>query len=343
VAEFDEEWVARLFAGLMPDVVIDAYCRLLAAGKIPKEQAEEFLGGAAIMAELTRRGLAHPVPHSPTSPPSFQAVPPELALVAVMTGLQATASRAHEQLVACYARLADAQARAYAGGSDDSSHVVRVLTDRNEILRLSLDLINSARREFLSLEPQTTVMPVTDDYTVALPPALQGGRVRVRAIYDQASVEHPAVAETMRRSREAGEEQRVLPKLPMKMQLADEVAVLLPVTETGTDMALLIRGSVPIVAGLRHYFELLWDLGVPVGSGRAPGSCPLSRAQLAVLNLLAQGLTDKAIAHKLDISDSTVHRHITAIMHHLGVSGRFAAGVAADRRGWIGDQEATND
>lgn len=166
--------------------------------------------------------------------------------------------------------------------------------------------------------------------------------MRVRAIYDQASVEHPGVAETMRRSREAGEEQRVLPELPMKMQIADEAAVLLPLTATGADAALLVRDSVPILAGLRHYFELLWERGVPAGSGLQPGGCLLNRAQLDVLSLLAHGLTDKAIGHRLDISDSTVHRHITVIMHHLGVSSRFAAGVAAQRRGWLGDQEATD-
>jgi len=113
MTESDQERLARLFAELAPDAVVDAYCRLYIAGKIPKEQAEEFLGGAAIMSELISRGLAHPVPHSPTSPASFQAVSPDLALVAIMTGVQAVAAGAHERLVTCYARLAEAQAGAY--------------------------------------------------------------------------------------------------------------------------------------------------------------------------------------------------------------------------------------
>jgi DNA-binding NarL/FixJ family response regulator len=36
------------------------------------------------------------------------------------------------------------------------------------------------------------------------------------------------------------------------------------------------------------------------------------------------------------ISITTVRRHITAIMKRLGGSSRFAAGAAAQRRGWIG-------
>ena len=35
------------------------------------------------------------------------------------------------------------------------------------------------------------------------------------------------------------------------------------------------------------------------------------------------------------MSITTVRRHITAILNRLGVTGRFAAGAAAQRRGWI--------
>jgi DNA-binding NarL/FixJ family response regulator len=51
---------------------------------------------------------------------------------------------------------------------------------------------------------------------------------------------------------------------------------------------------------------------------------------------MAGGLQDDAIAHRLGISTTTVRRHIGAIMSQLGVSSRFAAGAAAQRRGWIG-------
>jgi DNA-binding NarL/FixJ family response regulator len=51
---------------------------------------------------------------------------------------------------------------------------------------------------------------------------------------------------------------------------------------------------------------------------------------------MAEGLHDEAIAGRAGISTTTVRRHITAIMGRLGVSSRFAAGAAAQRRGWIG-------
>jgi len=55
-----------------------------------------------------------------------------------------------------------------------------------------------------------------------------------------------------------------------------------------------------------------------------------------VLEMMAEGLLDEAIARRSGLSTTTVRRHIAAIMHRLGVSSRFAAGAAAQRREWIG-------
>jgi DNA-binding NarL/FixJ family response regulator len=51
---------------------------------------------------------------------------------------------------------------------------------------------------------------------------------------------------------------------------------------------------------------------------------------------MAEGLQDDAIAHRTGISTTTVRRHIAAILNRLSVKSRFAAGAAAQRRGWIG-------
>jgi DNA-binding NarL/FixJ family response regulator len=48
----------------------------------------------------------------------------------------------------------------------------------------------------------------------------------------------------------------------------------------------------------------------------------LTPRQRDVLNRLAQGKANKAIARELGISDATVKAHVTAIMQHLGTSSR---------------------
>src|SRR5216683_5712297 len=66
----------------------------------------------------------------------------------------------------------------------------------------------------------------------------------------------------------------------------------------------------------------------------APGD-RLTAAQQAVLELMAKGLQDDKIAQLTRTSTTTVRRHIAAILRRLSVSSRFAAGAAAQRRGWI--------
>jgi DNA-binding NarL/FixJ family response regulator len=98
----------------------------------------------------------------------------------------------------------------------------------------------------------------------------------------------------------------------------------------------VVRAPV-IIGALREYFELLWERATPLRpEGPTEPGDRLTPTQQAVLELMAQGLQDDAIARRAGISTTTVRRHISAIMHRLGVSSRFAAGAAAQRRGWIG-------
>ncbi|MEM7127401.1 MAG: response regulator transcription factor [Chloroflexota bacterium] len=62
---------------------------------------------------------------------------------------------------------------------------------------------------------------------------------------------------------------------------------------------------------------------------------PLTSRELEILQLIAQGLTNKAIAHELHISDHTVKFHTTAIFGKLGVSSRTEAVVRATQFGLI--------
>lgn len=64
----------------------------------------------------------------------------------------------------------------------------------------------------------------------------------------------------------------------------------------------------------------------PPRAGAEPrGPNALTARQLAVLDLLARGLSNKHIARDLDISDMTVKAHVTAILRKLGVSSRSQA------------------
>ena len=61
----------------------------------------------------------------------------------------------------------------------------------------------------------------------------------------------------------------------------------------------------------------------------------LTPRELEALQLMAQGLTNKAIAQRLDISAHTVKFHVSAIMSKLGAQSRTEAVVRATRMGLI--------
>ncbi len=62
---------------------------------------------------------------------------------------------------------------------------------------------------------------------------------------------------------------------------------------------------------------------------------PLTAREIQVLELLAEGLSNKAIAERLRISDQTVKFHVAAISGKLGAANRTDAVRRAVRRGLI--------
>jgi DNA-binding NarL/FixJ family response regulator len=54
---------------------------------------------------------------------------------------------------------------------------------------------------------------------------------------------------------------------------------------------------------------------------------------LEVLDLVAQGLTNRDIAARLVLSEHTVNRHVANILRKLGLSSRAAAASLAGRYG----------
>jgi DNA-binding NarL/FixJ family response regulator len=62
---------------------------------------------------------------------------------------------------------------------------------------------------------------------------------------------------------------------------------------------------------------------------------PLTRREIDVLELLAEGLANKPIAARLGISDQTVKFHVASICGKLGAANRTDAVRRAVRRGLV--------
>ncbi|WP_321811357.1 MULTISPECIES: response regulator transcription factor [unclassified Burkholderia] len=64
-------------------------------------------------------------------------------------------------------------------------------------------------------------------------------------------------------------------------------------------------------------------------------SGPLTQRQIEVLRYLADGVPNKVIADKLDLSEKTVKAHVTAIFRALNVLNRTQAAAAARKAGLL--------
>ena len=100
-----------------------------------------------------------------------------------------------------------------------------------------------------------------------------------------------------------------------------------------------VVGEAPTLAAAR---ELRATADAVVSTWRAGSSDPadpllesLTPRELDVLNLLALGLSNKAIAGRLGISDQTVKVHIASLSGKLGALNRTDAVRRAVRRGLI--------
>ena len=79
----------------------------------------------------------------------------------------------------------------------------------------------------------------------------------------------------------------------------------------------------PVVAAVALVFDELWRA--------ADRWNEATDTWMAILGLMGQGLTDDAIAQRLGLTDRTVRRRIAEAMAELGVTSRFALGVAWQR------------
>src|SRR5713226_9763511 len=95
-----------------------------------------------------------------------------------------------------------------------------------------------------------------------------------------------------------------------------------------------IVGEAPTLGAARELDADAFVLGAG-GSDPAPMPEALTPREVEVLGLLAEGLPNKAIAARLNISDQTVKFHVSSICGKLGAANRTDAVRRAARRGLI--------
>jgi len=71
----------------------------------------------------------------------------------------------------------------------------------------------------------------------------------------------------------------------------------------------------------------LYEQGMTSAQGLGGSTSSLSRRELQVLALVAEGLTNKEIGQQLFVSTNTVNKHVAFVLAKLGARNRARAAV----------------
>jgi predicted transcriptional regulator len=218
--------------------------------------------------------------------------------------------------------------------------LVEVITDVAAVRHRFNQIQQAARHEFRSMVvPNLKVVPAAENE--AGDAGIRRG-VRYRSIVDQGVLAQSGGVAELSRSLAAGEEIRVVDRIPVKLVIADHDVAMVPLF-SGRNTApesVLIRAS-GLLDALVAYFDDTWARAYPVVSAAARSAAsPASQVanvdstDRQLLTLLLAGLTDQAVASQLGMSLRSVQRRISTLMTKVGAATRIQLGWHAARNGW---------
>ncbi|MGW1259831.1 DUF6879 family protein [Streptomyces sp. NPDC002513] len=159
--------------------------------------------------------------------------------------------------------------------------------------------------------------------------------VRSQTIYLDSIRNDQATCDHVQWLNDHGAMARTTAALPTRMIIFDRRVAVLPTdTQDAAVGAVVLRGR-GNVAALCALFDELWAGATPWGDRPQRKETGLTGQEVQVIRLLAEGITDEAIAKRLGVSTRTVRRLVANVMTVLDARSRFEAGVRAVQGGWI--------
>ncbi|AHH94778.1 helix-turn-helix transcriptional regulator [Kutzneria albida] len=252
---------------------------------------------------------------------SVRAVEPCLALPALAAsrvwGLSAGVTRPQAAAIARF--IAQHEQSAAAEPESGGLDAIGSLVER---------LIAGARHEVVLLSPLHR--PGSFEFSTLIAEAVLRRGAVLRCLWRTELVRQHSLAAYANWLRARGAQPRVVPTLPINAVLVDRsVAVVL--RERGA----VVNRTAATVAPLCALADQLWARGTTVYGGATPQPAGQAPRHRRVLRLLAEGLTDDAIARQVGVSVRTVRNDMAAAMVSLDARSRFQAGVRAAQLGLL--------
>ncbi|HEY1642893.1 MAG TPA: hypothetical protein VGG35_19540 [Streptosporangiaceae bacterium] len=308
------------------------YHALTRARSATPGQLRDQLGGSAenmtwAIAGLESKGL---VSWTTGSPRRLLAAPPAAAVDVLALEIERELQRARvaaARLAAEWSEVARVR---------EADELVEIITGTDAMLRRFESMISSAQEEILGFAAAPIIAP--DEVNLGINIEALNRDVTLRTIYERAVLGTPGFSEVIVQCEAAGEQIRIIDRVPSKMVLVDSDIALLPVHVDhlhAQPSAAVIHA--PLTRTLTALFEELWRRATPasLSAAQPPEPGMPSGSDLRLLSLMLGGLTDDAIARQLGISRRTVQRRVLRLIAVAGAQTRLQLIWRAGERGWL--------
>lgn len=300
------------------------------AGGLAERLSCHPLEAARSLAALEALGLAA---RSSGGTDRYVASPPSVALAALAVQREEELRRAQREI--------ESLTEVYRGTDTDRSvsDVVDVVRGAKAVGQRFAQLQMAAREEVLGFVKAEIAVVPPEENTEEDAAVTRG--VRYRVVIERSSFERPGFFAAASDSLQAGEEVRVVQKLPIRLLVVDRRIALVPLL-SGSERsvgALIVHRS-GMLDALIALFDRVWRDGLPLVLGtdgvvEGPKGDSLPELDARILGLLLAGLTDQAVANQLGLSMRTVQRRVRALMDLVSADTRLQLGFHAARRGWV--------
>lgn len=204
--------------------------------------------------------------------------------------------------------------------------------DVNTLLTEFIDRVEDEVCAFVTREPSPESAAVGLENDALL---ISRG-VTLRTIVLEAFYRDTRVSSDLQQLAAIGTHLRTRPTLPTRMILLDRTKAIVAIDPDDDHRGAIFIEHPGILRLVHELFELHWADASPVLSTRAEASLEGPRPMdVAVLNLLALGHKDDAIARSIGQSTRTVRRIISTMSERLGARSRFDLALRAQSHGWF--------
>lgn len=260
--------------------------------------------------------------------------PPLQALGTLLAGEQERLAQRQRELASARLAVDDYALDHLAGvGSDRLDYTVEVVSSIETVALLERLTEQSVGTIRVFLHPSSwaqVVQPATRDLNRRV---LGSGR-RFHTVFDARLLEEPQGLEIAQEWLALGDQIRVAPELPARLVLFGEDAALVSVPWGTPGSSTAVLRQPEAIRLLGWAFDRVWEAARPLPVGGRDED-DVDRDRRRVLELLALGAKDEAIARHLGVSLRTARRRVAEVFDDLGAATRFQAGVEAARRGWV--------